>query len=72
MPSIGFEVARRRVWGAVKHGAMRVWHFGPVSFWWTAGRVSDELAANERTLRRASEALRKATLTAVRVRLSDQ
>ena len=72
MPSFGLEVTRRRVWGAITHGAMKVWHFGPVSFWVTDGQVSDELAANELTLRRASEALRKATLTAVLARLSDQ
>ena len=68
MPTIGFEVARRRIWGAVKHGAMRVWHCGPVSIWWTAGQVSDELERDQKTLRRARNALRKAMLSSVGLR----
>jgi hypothetical protein len=71
MASIGFEVARRRAWGAFKHGATKVWHCGPVSFWWTAGQVSDELEANQKTLRRANDALRRAVLVATKSKVGD-
>ena len=71
MPSLGFEVARRRVRGAVKHGVMKMWHCGPVSVWWTAGQVSDEMTANWKALRRANDALCKAVLTATRSETSD-
>ena len=71
MPSIGFEVARRRAWGAFKLGAMRAWHCGPVSFWWTAGRVSEEMAANEKMLLRACETLRRTVLALTGAGTSD-
>jgi len=71
MPSFGFEVARRRVLGAVKNGAMRVWHCGPVSFWWTDGKLSDELNRNVEALERANNAV-KTRLTLVRSGAGDR
>ena len=71
MPTIGFEVAHRRIWGAVKHGAMRVWHCGPVSIWWAAGQVSDELERDAEALRSARCALRNAVLAATGSKVSD-
>ena len=71
MPSFVFEVTRKRVWGAVKHGAKRVWHCGPVSFWWTAGRVSEEMAANEKMLLRACETLLRTVLAVTGAGTSD-
>ena len=71
MPSLGFELTRRRVWGAVKHGAMKAWHFGPVSIWWTAGPVSEEFEANRKTLQSASAALRRAVMMANRTKVRD-
>ena len=71
MPTFGFEVTRKRVLGAVKHGAMKVWHCGPVSFWWTDGKVSDELEKNATALQRGIEAV-EGKLRLVRSGASDR
>jgi hypothetical protein len=50
---------------------MRVWHCGPVSFWWTDGKLSDELNRNVEALERANNAV-KTRLTLVRSGAGDR
>lgn len=60
MPTLGMDFARKRAWGKVKAGAMTVFQFGLVSFWWTSHGILDEFSRNEKALKRAKCALAKA------------